>query len=85
MAAGYVELKQKNYTKANEFLAKANPNDPMVWYYRAAASEGVGDGKAALDLYKKIGDWNQLDTSGYALIRTKSLAKSKETFAKGKQ
>ncbi len=85
MAAGYVELKQKNYAKANEFLAKANPNDPMVWYYRAAASEGVGDGKTALDLYKKIGDWNQLDTAGYALIRTKSMAKSKETFAKGKQ
>ena len=84
MAAGYVELKQKNYAKANEHLAKANPADPMVWYYRAAASEGLGDGKTALELYRKIADWNQLDTPGYALIRTKSIAKGKDTFAKGK-
>lgn len=85
LAAGYVELKQKNYAKANEYLAKANPNDPMVWYYRALASEGAGDGKTALDLYKRIADWNQLDTSGYALIRSKSIAKGKDAFAKGKQ
>jgi tetratricopeptide (TPR) repeat protein len=84
LAAGYVELKQKNYAKANEYLAKANPNDPMVWYYHALASEGAGDGKTALDLYKKIADWNQLDTSGYALIRSKSVAKGKETLAKEK-
>jgi len=85
LAAGYVELKQKNYAKANEFLAKANPNDPMVWYYRALASEGAGDGKTALDLYKKIADWNQLDTSGYALIRSTSIAKGKDAVAKGKK
>ena len=85
MAAGYVELKQKNYAKAKDHFAKANPNDPMVWYYQAAAYEGLGDGKNAMDLYRKIADWNQLDTPGYALIRPKSIAKGKETFAKGKQ
>ena len=74
-AAGYLELKQKNYAKANELFAKANPNDPFVWYYRAAAYEGAGDKKSAMDIYRKIGDWNQLDTTGYALIRSSAAAK----------
>ncbi|HSK70523.1 MAG TPA: tetratricopeptide repeat protein [Pyrinomonadaceae bacterium] len=74
-AAGYLELKQKNYAKANEFFAKANPNDPFVWYYRAVASEGAGDTKSAAELYRRIAGWNQLDTTGYALVRSRAMAK----------
>ncbi len=74
-AAGYLELKQKNYAKANEFFAKANPNDPLVWYYRAVASEEAGDTKSAAEQYRRIADWNQLDTAGYALIRSRAMAK----------
>lgn len=73
--AGYLELKQKNYAKASEFFAKANPNDPFVWYYRAVASEGSGDTKSAAELYRRIADWNGLDTTGYALVRSRAMAK----------
>lgn len=77
-ATGYLELKQKNYAKAGEFFAKANPNDPFVWYYQAAAFEGAGDSKSAADLYRKIANWNQLDTTGYALIRSQAIAKQQK-------
>jgi uncharacterized protein HemY len=77
-AAGYLELKQKNYAKANEFFAKANPSDPFVWYYRAAASEGAGDTKSAAEQYRRIAGWNQLDTTGYALVRSRAIAKQQK-------
>jgi tetratricopeptide (TPR) repeat protein len=75
LAAGYVEVKQKNFVKANEYFAKANPTDPFVWYYQAIALEGAGNTIGATDLYRKIGSWNQLDTTGYALIRPRAIAK----------
>jgi tetratricopeptide (TPR) repeat protein len=74
-AVGYLELMQKNYAKAGEFFAKANPNDPLVWYYQAVAAEGMSDKKSAAEKYRKIADWNGLDTTGYALIRSRSMAK----------
>ena len=77
-AAGYLELMQKNYAKAGEFFAKANPNDPFVWYYRAVASEGAGDTKSAAELYRKIAGWNGLDTTGYALVRSRAVAMLKK-------
>lgn len=77
-AAGYLELKQKNYAKASEFFAKANPNDPFVWYYRAAAFEGAGDAKSAAEQYRRIANWNQLDTTNYALVRSRAMAKAKK-------
>jgi len=73
--AGYVELKQKNYAKAAEYFAKSNPNDPYNWYYRAMAFEGAGDGKSAGDLYRKVAEWNQLDASGYAMVRPRAVEK----------
>jgi len=78
LAAGYIDLKQKNFAKALEHFAKANSTDPLVWYYRAAASEGSGDSKAATSLYRRIATWNQLDTPGYALIRSKAVEKAKK-------
>lgn len=76
-ASGYVELKQKNYAKATEYLAKANPNDPLVWYYQAVALEEAGDKKGAMSLYRRIAGWNQLDTPGYAIARPRAIAKLK--------
>ena len=78
LAAGYVELKQKNHAKASEHFAKANQNDPYVWYYRAAAYEGSGDAKAAEELYRQIADWNRLDNPGYAVVRPRAIAKLKK-------
>ena len=76
-AAGYIDLKQKNYAKAAEHFAKANPQDPYVWYYQALAYEGAGDTKSAA-AYRKIGDHHQLDATGYAIVRPLAMAKVKK-------
>lgn len=77
-AAGFIEHKQKNYAKALEHFAKANPLDPFVWYYQAQAAEGAGDSKTASALYRKIVDLNQLDTAAYAIVRPRAIAKLKK-------
>ncbi|MBV9243131.1 MAG: tetratricopeptide repeat protein [Acidobacteria bacterium] len=72
---GYSELKQGHYAKATEYLAKANQQDPLTWYYQAWALEAAGDKAAATKLYHKIADWDQLDTPNYAIARTRAIAK----------
>jgi tetratricopeptide (TPR) repeat protein len=72
---GYAEIKQGHFAKASEFLAKANPQDSMTWYYQAIALEGAGDKAGAAKLYKKIVDWNQLDQPNYAIVRPRAVAK----------
>jgi tetratricopeptide (TPR) repeat protein len=76
--AGFLELGQKDYAKALEHFAKANPNDPYVWYYQAVAQEGAGDRKGAAALYRKVADWNQLDATGYAVVRSRAVARGVE-------
>jgi len=76
--AGFLELGQKEYAKALEYFAKADPNDPYVWYYRAVAQEGAGDRKSAAALYQKVADWNQLDATGYAVVRSRAAARGVE-------
>ena len=76
--AGHLELGQKNYAKALEYFAKADPNDPYVWYYQAVAQEGAGDGKRAEALYMKVTNWNQLDDTGYALVRSRAITRRAE-------
>jgi tetratricopeptide (TPR) repeat protein len=75
--AGRIELAAKNYAKANEFLAKANGDDPSVWYYKALAAEGLGGKRTATTLYRKVASWDQLDTTGYAIVRPLAMAKLK--------
>jgi tetratricopeptide (TPR) repeat protein len=76
--AGFLELGQKEYARALEYFAKADPNDPYVWYYRAVASEGAGDKKGAAALYRKVADWNQLDATGHAVVRSRAVARGVE-------
>ncbi|MDQ3473799.1 MAG: tetratricopeptide repeat protein [Acidobacteriota bacterium] len=71
---GMLALKQGDHAKALEHFAKADPNDPYVWYYTAQAYEGKGDKQNAKMLYRKIADWNQNDT-GYAIVRPRAVAK----------
>lgn len=76
--AGFLELGQKNYIKALEYFAKADRNDPYIWYYQAVAQEAAGNGKPAAALYQKLNTWNQLDDTGYALVRSRAIARSVE-------
>lgn len=76
--SGILALRQKDYAKASEFFAKANPADPYVWYYQAVALEGTGDEKGAITLYQRIADHNQLDATGYAIVRPRAMAKLKK-------
>jgi tetratricopeptide (TPR) repeat protein len=71
-------LGQKNYVKALEYFAKADPNDPYVWYYQAVAQEAAGDRKLATALYSKVTSWNQLDDTGYSIVRPRAIAKGLE-------
>lgn len=72
--AGYLELKRKNYTKANELFAKSNQADPLLWSYQAAAFAGAGDAKSSSELYQKIIAANQLDTVNFAFARPRAMA-----------
>jgi tetratricopeptide (TPR) repeat protein len=76
--AGLLELKQKNYAKAIDYLSKANPNDPYTAYYTATAYEGSGDTKKAADLYGKVANWNQLDDTGHSIVRSRAVVKGNE-------
>ena len=76
--AGFLELGQKNYTKALEHFVKADSNDPYVWYHQAVAEEGAGDGKSAAARYQKVSRWNQLDDMGHALVRLRAMAREVE-------
>jgi len=78
-AYGMLELKQKNYPKAIEHLAKADQTSPYVWYHQAAAYEGTGDKKMAMTLYSKVANWNQLDDPGFALVRPRAAARVSES------
>jgi tetratricopeptide (TPR) repeat protein len=73
--AGFLELGQKNYAKALQYFATANSNDPYIWYYQAVAEEASGDSKRATALYVKVTSWNQLDDMGYALVRSRAIAR----------
>ena len=75
--AGQSASKQGNYAKAGEFFAKANQADPLVWYYQAQALGAAGDTAGARKLYQRIAALNQLDTTGYAIVRPRSVAKLK--------
>jgi tetratricopeptide (TPR) repeat protein len=75
---GLLELKQKNYAKAIESFAKADPDDPYVWYHRALAYEGTGDTKSATALYLQVTDWNQLDATGHALVSPRAVTRRSE-------
>jgi tetratricopeptide (TPR) repeat protein len=76
--AAFLELGQKNYTKALEYFAKADPNDPYVWYYQAVTQEAAGDRKLATALYLKVTSWNQLDDTGYAMVRSRAITRGVE-------
>ncbi len=72
---GMLELKQKNYAKALESFAKADPDDPYVWYLQAMAYEGAGDNTKATSLYGKVTDWNQLDATGHSIVRSRAVTR----------
>jgi tetratricopeptide (TPR) repeat protein len=78
LTAGVLDLGQKNYAKALEHFAKADTSDPYVWYYQALAQEGTGNTKSASALYRQVVGWNQLDDTGYALVRSRAVARESE-------
>ncbi len=76
--AGFAALKKGDYNEATGFFAKANQADPFNWYYQAQALEGAGDAAGARKIYQKIVSLNQLDTTGYAIVRPRAVAKLKK-------
>jgi tetratricopeptide (TPR) repeat protein len=75
--AAVAQSKAGNYAEAAKLFAKANQADPLVWYYQAAALEAAGDSSGARKLYQRIANLNQLDTTGYAIVRPRAVSKLK--------
>ncbi len=77
-AAGYLNLKQKKYKEAIGLLQQANQDQVYTRYLLATAYELAGEKETAMDMYRKIADYN-FNSVGYALIRSevkKKLAAS---------
>lgn len=74
---GMLALKQGDHARALEYFAKADPDNPIVWYYTAQAYEGKGDKQNAKMFYRRVADWNQNNT-GYAVVRPRAVAKLEE-------
>lgn len=74
--AGFYLLGMKDYAKAADAFAKGDVNDPYIWYYRAVALEGAGDQKSASEFYARVANWNSLDDTGHAFVRSRALQKS---------
>jgi tetratricopeptide (TPR) repeat protein len=71
---GYLALAQGDAVKAVEYFGKGEMDDPFIMYYFAVAKEKAGDMAGAMELYKKVANWN-LDSEWYALVRQKAAAK----------
>jgi tetratricopeptide (TPR) repeat protein len=73
-ALGYIALAQGDAVKAVEYFGKGEMDDPFIMYFFALAKEKAGDAAGALELFKKVANWN-LDGDWYALVRAKAAAK----------
>jgi tetratricopeptide (TPR) repeat protein len=71
---GYVALAQGDAAKAVEYFSKGEMDDPFIMYYFATAKEKAGDTAGAMELYKKVANWN-IDGDWYAVVRAKAAAK----------
>ncbi len=71
---GYIALAQGDAVKAIEYFSQGEMDDPFIMYYFAMAKEKAGDTAGALELYKKIANWN-FDSEWYAIVRAKAAAK----------
>jgi hypothetical protein len=56
--------------KAVEYFNKGEMDDPFIMYYFALAKEKAGDTAGAMELFKKVANWN-LNGDWYAVVRPK--------------
>lgn len=71
---GMQELKQGHNNKAISYLAKADNESPVTWYYTAEAYLNIGNKSKSVALYKKISHWN-VNGLDLALVRNQAIQK----------
>ena len=88
---GYIYLEKGDFAKAIEHLKQANQNNLYVVYRLAVSESKAGNNAKAAELFKKVANWNWVDTSGidrmhsnnldYALVRSKAQTAVKKEVA----
>jgi tetratricopeptide (TPR) repeat protein len=70
--SGQIALAERDYDQAIEDLLQADQQTPYNLFRLAQAYEGKRDKKAARKMYKRVADFNQLNSLDYALVRKKA-------------
>ncbi len=73
--AGRIAMAEKNYTVALAELQKSNVQNPQNLYRMAQAYEASGNQAKAKEMYKKVAEFNVLNSLNYAFVRNDAIAK----------
>lgn len=73
--AARIALNERDYDKAIQELLQANLQNPQNVHRLAMAYEGKGDRAKAQELYKRVAQFNALNSMNYAFIRTAAQKK----------
>lgn len=74
---GFLEIKKGDYDKAIQYFSKADTEDPLNWYYKAAACDKKGDKQNAKKLLEKIAKSN-VNSLNLALVRNRAKEELKK-------
>lgn len=73
--AGIIAMAEGDYQTARDEFLQANLQNPYNLYRIGQSYEREGDKQAALSWYKQAADFNQVNSLGYMMIRSKARAK----------
>ena len=74
--AGRIAFAEKNYALAATELSKANVQNPQNLFRIAQAHEASGNAAKAKEMYRKVAEFNGLNSLVYAFVRKEARAKS---------
>ena len=73
--AGRIAFAEKNYTLAIQELNKANVQNPQNLFRIAQAYDASGNAAKAKEMYRKVADFNGLNSLNYAFVRSEASSK----------
>jgi tetratricopeptide (TPR) repeat protein len=68
----HIYFDKGEYAKAIEHLKQADQENPYTLYLSAVAESKAGDKVKAVELFKKVANWNE-DSLDYAFVRSKAM------------
>jgi tetratricopeptide (TPR) repeat protein len=69
---GRISFEKGDYANAIEHLKQANQENPYTLYLLAMAESKAGDKAKAVELFKKVANWNE-DSLDYAFVRSQAM------------